>query len=516
MATFTATKVLDARPNTKIVFGFAIAVALGVLLAAYPLASLGVVTVGIALYGCFQWCRERMEWWQLLVLSALTPSLILNYGFDNLAVGAGGFKIPAGDLLMFLALLLVTWQIGRSAVQNILIDPPVACLMALLLMTCCHLLFDVPRYGFYAIRDGSMFFEAVLLVLGVMWGQDQRRTLLLKRWLFYIFLANLIYSYTFSWGDRIKSMSPNVGLFHPVPLIGNYQQNALLLLLGATYFVWIAPSVVRWPRWILLLLSAAQLGGLAILQARSMYVGIVVILGVLFIFHENRKLIGFASTIGWGIGVLLAFLSVISALGITIQGRMGPIALSFVEEQVKTVLAVGNANTRMSHEDDRADWYGQVWDRVRSSPTNMVVGEGFGQALIDFVNEDGIPVRQPHNSSLTVLARLGFVGLSIWLLFVAIIMARFIRFLRRRSAPERAQVMVLWLFVCFLLYLLTASVQPTFEFSHGSVPFYFLLGLAIGILGDSYVSSNHRRFAAAERQRVRELQPATSPLRIYE
>lgn len=482
MATFTATKVLDARPNAKIVFGLAIAVAMGVLLAAYPITSLGVVTVGIALYGFFQWCRERMEWWQLLVLLALAPTFVLNYGFDNFAVGAGGFKFPAGDLLMFLALLLVTWQIGRSALQNILIDPPVACLMALLLMTCCHLLIDVPRYGFYAVRDGSMFFESVILILGVTWGQDQRNTQLLKRWLFYIFLANLFYSYTFSWGDKIKSMSPSFGVFHPVALFGNYQQSALLLLLGAMYFVWIAPSAVRWPRWLLTLLSAAQLGGLAILQARSMYVGIVLILLVLFLFHENRKLVGFASTVGWGVAVLLLFLVVISALGITIQGRMGPVNLSFVGDQIKTVLAMGHANTRMVHEDDRADWYGQVWDRVRSSPTNVVVGEGFGQALINFEDEDGNPVRQPHNSSLTVLARLGFVGLSIWLLFIGLVLARFVRFLRMRSASEGVTSTILWLFLCFLLFLEISSVQPELEFSHGTIPFYFLLGLGIGIM----------------------------------
>ncbi len=482
MATFTATKVLDARPNAKIVFGLAIAVAMGVLLAAYPITSLGVVTVGIALYGFFQWCRERMEWWQLLVLLALAPTFVLNYGFDNFAVGAGGFKFPAGDLLMFLALLLVTWQIGRSALQNILIDPPVACLMALLLMTCCHLLIDVPRYGFYAVRDGSMFFESVILILGVTWGQDQRNTQLLKRWLFYIFLANLFYSYTFSWGDKIKSMSPSFGVFHPVALFGNYQQSALLLLLGAMYFVWIAPSAVRWPRWLLTLLSAAQLGGLAILQARSMYVGIVLILLVLFLFHENRKLVGFASTVGWGVAVLLLFLVVISALGITIQGRMGPVNLSFVGDQIKTVLAMGHANTRMVHEDDRADWYGQVWDRVRSSPTNVVVGEGFGQALINFEDEDGNPVRQPHNSSLTVLARLGFVGLSIWLLFIGLVLARFVGFLRMRSASEGVTSTILWLFLCFLLFLEISSVQPELEFSHGTIPFYFLLGLGIGIM----------------------------------
>jgi hypothetical protein len=482
MATFTATRSLDSRLNTKIVFGFAIAVALGVLLAAYPLTILGVVVLGIAMYGFLRWCRARMEWWQLLVLLALAPTLILNYGFDNFAIGAGGLKFPAGDLLMFLALLLVIWRIGRSGLQSILVDPPVACLMALLLMTCCHLLIDVPRYGFYAVRDGSMFFEAVILLLGVTWGQDSRDTQMLKRWLFYIFLVNLFYSYTFSWGEKIQSVSPKFGLFHPVALFGNYQESALLLLLGAMYFVWIAPSAVRWPRWILTLLSAAQLGGLAILQARSMYVGIVLILVVLFLFHEKRKLFGFASTVGWGVAVLLLFLLVISGLGITIQGRMGPVNLSFVGDQVKTVLAMGHANTRNAHEDDRADWYGQVWDRVRSSPTNMVIGEGFGQALINFENEEGIPVRQPHNSSLTVLARLGFVGLSTWILFIGFVLVRFVRFLRMRTASESVNNTVLWLFLCFLLILEIASVQPELEFSHGTTPFYFLLGLAIGIM----------------------------------
>jgi len=289
-------------------------------------------------------------------------------------------------------------------------------------------------------------------------------------------------------------MSPSFGVFHPVPLLGNYQQTALWLVLGVIYFLWIAPGIVRWPRWILMLLAAAQLGGLAILQVRAMYVGIGVIILVLFLFGETRKLIGFASTIGWGAGALLALLLTVSALGIQLQGRMGPVTFAFVEEQAKTVFAVGDANTRMAHDVDRADWYGEVWDRVRSSPTNLLVGEGFGQALIDYVNEDGIAVRQPHNSSLTVLARLGFVGLSIWLLFLALVLVRYVRFLRMQSAPEGTRVTILWLFLCLLLYLLTASVQPTLEFSHGSMPFYFLLGLGIGIMGQREYSFDSQPF----------------------
>jgi len=495
MSTFMATKAPDSRLNTKAALGFAIAIALGMLLAAYPLASLGAVAVCLSMYVVFRWCRHQMEWWQTMVLFALTPSILLNYGFDNLAVGAGRFNFPVGDLLMFLALILVTWRLGPSVIKGILLEPPVVCLMALLLMSFCHLLVDVPQYGFYAVRDASKFFEAVVLILGVIWARNPLNIQLLKRWFFYLLLANLFYSYTFIWAEKIQAFSPNVGVFHPVPLFGNYQQSGLWLLMGVIYFLWVAPSVVRWPRWILMMLAAAQLGGLAIVQSRSTYVGTAVILLVLFLFGETKKLAGFVSTIGVGFGVLLALLLVVSALGITLQGRVGPVTLSFIEDQAKTVLAVGDPNQRMAQDVDRADMYGEAWDRLRSSPANMVVGEGFGQVLVNLVNEEGVPVREPHNSSLSVLVRLGFLGLSFWLLFIAMVLVRYVQFLRRRSASEDTRVAILWLFLCFLQFLLTATVQPTFEFSHGSMPFYFLVGLGFGIMGQTEYGFAPQSFA---------------------
>ena len=171
MSTFTATKVLDARLNAKTVIRFRDCRRTGRASGRLPADQFrrdgGYAS--LCMY-FFRWCRQQMEWWQMLVLLALTPSLILNYGFDNFAVGAGGLKFPVGDLLMFLALILVAWRFGQSAIKEILLDPPVACLMALLLMTFCHLLFNVPRYGFYAVRDASMFFESVILILGVTVG----------------------------------------------------------------------------------------------------------------------------------------------------------------------------------------------------------------------------------------------------------------------------------------------------------------------------------------------------------
>jgi hypothetical protein len=471
----------DPRVWVRVLFGFALATALGALVASYPLAVLGAAGACLALYGIFRWCHERLEFWQVLVLFALTPYLILNYGFDNLAVGAGGVQVPVGESLLFAALALL---LGRQwwIVRSIMAEPSMVCLAALLLLSCAHLIVDVPRHGLYAVRDSSMFFEAVFLPLGVPWGINPRATQVLLRWMFFVFVLNLLYSWTFSWGEQIRAWSPASGVFHPVPLFGNYWQSAPFLLVGALFCIWLAPSLGRWPRWILVGLAAAQLGGLAILQARSMYVGILLVLMILLLLGESKKLAGFVSTLAWGTGVLAVLLLAVSVLGIEFQGRMGPVQFSFIADQAKTVLNVGDANARFSHEVDRSKWYGEVWDRVRSSPSNLIVGEGFGQALITFENEEGIPVRQPHNSSLTVLGRLGFAGLSMWVLFIILTALRYIRALRRGHTLGEWSPLILWLFLYFVLALLFTSVQPAFEFSHGAIPFYFFLGLTIGVL----------------------------------
>src|SRR5207249_3926497 len=162
----------DPRVWVRVLFGFALATALGALVASYPVAVLGAAGACLALYGIFRWCHERLEFWQVLVLFALTPYLILNYGFDNLAVGAGGVQVPVGEALLFAALALL---LGRQwwIVRSITAESSVVCLAALLLLSCAHLIVDVPRYGLYAVRDSSMFFEAVFLPLGVPWGMNR-------------------------------------------------------------------------------------------------------------------------------------------------------------------------------------------------------------------------------------------------------------------------------------------------------------------------------------------------------
>jgi len=156
--------------NPKSVLVLAIATALGIVVAIYPLLIFAGFVICLALYSIWSWTRGRINLWQTITLATLTSYLVLNYGFDNFTV----LHVPAGELLMLLALALAIGQMKRGFLKKVLSDPPVTCLIVLLLLSCCHLLFDVPRYGFYAVRDGSMMFEAVFLILGVAWTETPR------------------------------------------------------------------------------------------------------------------------------------------------------------------------------------------------------------------------------------------------------------------------------------------------------------------------------------------------------
>ncbi|MGH9679621.1 MAG: hypothetical protein ACRD4Y_06695, partial [Candidatus Acidiferrales bacterium] len=202
MSTLTATKVQGSRVGAKTLFGLAGAAGVGVLVAAYPVMGLKAIVACLSLYAILRWARGRMEVWQVAVLAPLTAYIILNYGFDNFAIG---IDFPFGDLLMFSALIYVILKAPKGFLGGLLKDPIIACLFALLMMSCVHLLIDVPRFGFYAIRDSSVFFEAVFLILGLAWAQNSHNIRLFVHWMFWILLVNLVYTYTFPWNEQIQA-----------------------------------------------------------------------------------------------------------------------------------------------------------------------------------------------------------------------------------------------------------------------------------------------------------------------
>jgi len=473
--------VRTTRKGVSTIVGPLLAVGLGLTVAGYSssiVIALGAGTVLLIIF--IQARRIRMESWQAVTLICLTGYVVLNYGFENLSIPLGPLRLlPVGELLMVAALIVAVRSCEGPLLREALQSPPILCVLALLLLSVLHLAVDIPDHGLYALRDSTFAFEALFLLLGILFTARERDIALLAKWLMFLFVVTAMYSYTFPWAERLQTWPLISGPFHAVPLLGNYQTIAVYLLSGALFCIWVAPSLVDWPSWVLRALAIVQLAGLGILQSRAMYAGIALILVLLFLLRQRKRIAQFLSTLAWAFGALVLTILALSTIGWKVQGRLGPMNLSSLAKEVQSIWPSSAESAELGHESDRRAWYGEVWNKVR--PSHLAVGVGFGEPLIDFLSDTGQPIRQPHNSSLNVFGRLGFLGLSIWLLFLFIVMRRLWNAAHEaRTIAGVSCPLHLWLLAFAVLGLLDSLVQPYFEFSHSAVPFFFLVGVALG------------------------------------
>jgi O-antigen ligase len=419
--------------------------------------------------------RMGLEIWQGLLLFALTGYMLLNYGFENIALHVGGTPIIVSYALMYTCLALAVYS-SRGWLAKALTEPAVLCLAAMFVLAMFHLLVDIPSYGLMAIRDCTMLLDGVFLVLGMLWAAKADNVALLIKWLMLITVVNLIYSFTFPWSEKLLAWSPASGVFMEVPILGQYHTTDIYLLTGVVLCLGSAGYMVTRKRWIMLLLAMLQLLGLAITQARASYVALAALI-VLFV------LIGEGKRSGILVGMLVSALAVLALAtgvgGIQLSGRIGPVNVNFLADHLRSI--TGEKVTAASTVESRVDWTAEAMAHFYTSP---IVGVGFGQALINYIDDEtGAVVRYPHNSNITILARLGVIGFGLWLLFHFCVIKRFIyAYSRRKQIDKQLYELILWIVAVYITVMIAALVEAPFEFPSSAIPFYFFTGLALGLI----------------------------------
>jgi O-antigen ligase len=458
---------------------FLLLVLAGVVGTVYPTLWIGcLVAVGV-LGICWRISafRTRMglEWWQVLALITLSGYLVLNYGFDNLAIHLGGFPILIAYGLAYASLALAIFA-HPQWVANALREPAFLCLLALLGLTFFHLATDIPSYGSWAFRDATMCFDGLFLLMGLLWASRSDSPNLLARWLTVIFVVNMFYAFTLPWAEKLWSWSPVSGVYLPVRLLGNFHGTGDILMEGAMFCICVGSYVVPRPRWLMPLLAMGQLLGIAITQVRRMYLGIVVVVIILLLAGEIKKFARLFLMVPVAIAVIFA---VTTWGGLQITGRIGEVNLQFFVDHLRSLS--GAEDTPGSDPETRVDMAGQAYQHFRAHP---ILGEGFGQPVVSVIDyETDTPTRTPHNSSITYLARLGAVGFMLWIAFHLRVCIRFFSaFRRRRSCDKRIYAFVLWSFLFYVLFMMSSLVESPFEYPATAIPFYFLIGFALGLI----------------------------------
>jgi hypothetical protein len=142
----------------------------------------------------------------------------------------------------------------------------------------------------------------------------------------------------------------------------------------------------------------------------------------------------------------------------------------------------------------RLAWWGKIIDYTVFGPY-FWTGKGFGVNLAD---DDGYQInpdhslRAPHNSHLTVLARMGVPGFVLWLILQGAFGLGLLRSVLagRRAGDEPLVAVGAWILVYWVAMMVDTSFDPYLEGPQGGIWFWALFGLGLAVM----------RLAARQRQ----------------
>jgi O-antigen ligase len=115
------------------------------------------------------------------------------------------------------------------------------------------------------------------------------------------------------------------------------------------------------------------------------------------------------------------------------------------------------------------------------------VGKGFG---INLATDDGFQqvgqetLREPHNSHLSILARMGVPAFLLWLLlqgwFALALLRALLRY--RRAGDKQLAAVAAWVLVFWTAIMVNASFDPYLEGPQGGIWFWSLFGLGLVLM----------------------------------
>jgi O-antigen ligase len=467
------------RIDLRIAAWFSLLVLVGVVAALYPLAWLACL--GAAALGGIVWLvfaflkRQGLEIWQSIAILTMSGYMVLNYGFDNLAIHVGNFPILVPYGLMYGSLFLALYS-QRQILAQVFREPALLCVLAILGLSSFHMISNIPSYGSWAFRDATMCFDGVFMLMGLVWARKPDSYHLIAKWLLIVFAVNMLYSITLPWSEQVWSWSPESGAYVSVPLLGNYHGSGDVLFAGAVFCIVVGSYVIRHRRWLLTVLVLGQLLGIAVTQVRRMYLGIVVVMVILIAAGEVKKMTKLFLFVPAALAVVFA---VTTWGGLDISGRVGKVNLQFFVDHLRSLS--GAEDTPGSDPESRVRMGKEAFQHFLAHP---IFGEGFGQPVTDEMDYDtGLITRTPHNTTITYLARLGIVGITLWIGFHFCLLGRFTyAFRRRRLFDKKVDSFVLWFFVFYVLFMMTSLVESPFEYPASAIPFYVLIGFALGLI----------------------------------
>jgi hypothetical protein len=209
-------------------------------------------------------------------------------------------------------------------------------------------------------------------------------------------------------------------------------------------------------------------------QNRGGLLGAVLLLSVatLFMRRSNRRRFISGSMLATG-GLILVLL--VSNLAIPLGSRS--FSISQLADNAVSVTG-GSDNRNLT---GTVSWRLDYWQQVVADVVtgeSWLTGIGYGPSLAEeygFSGGPSQPLRNAHNSHVTLVARLGILGMLLWAAFWLRIGVMFNRFFRRRIAP------IAGLMIAIIVGVGVAAIfDPVLEGPQMAIPFWCAVGVLAG------------------------------------
>jgi len=423
---------------------------------------------------------HMIQWRNHLLLLIIGLYLILNNGFMQLRVPpAAGTGVPIGEIVLILSLLTLHYGkvLGKLSATVVLWPFLIWWLFGL-----GHALLDARAYGFWALRDATHMIESLFLIVGFAFATRLSALQQFFRWLPLLLIIGVIYALTYPISRFLSPFSPTVlaGAGYKMSLLFNYLNAPIILITAAIGLLLFSRSYVEQQR--NLLIAVLLLGfTIFLFQARTIYLQLIALIGLFAIYRRDvfgKSLIG--------ILFLVIFLMALPLLDLQIKGRLGQ-TLSF-EFLLNHFLAIGGIATpglegSAKGVSQRLDWWKSIYEQLTAGFIPLLTGLGYGIPLTDFYVGPGRIVREPHNSYISIVGRLGLIGLFAWLWMHAMLLIVWQRCYKlcQHLGWRDGENYLLVLMSFFVLIWVFSLGEDGLEKPFNAIPYYFFWGIVLGL-----------------------------------
>ncbi|GAA4649929.1 hypothetical protein GCM10023116_22110 [Kistimonas scapharcae] len=409
-----------------------------------------------------------------LALLIIFCYLLFNYGFMQIRIGI----LPIGEIFILLMVFITRWLTVTSRFYFVTGPSIMMLFITWWLFVALSAMFGFYKYGVWALRDASHVIETIYILIGFCLFGSYFFMKKLFSFLRFFMIIIILYGLTYPVSDFLRLLSPYIsgGSGQSIPLFFVYTNTAMLMLVSAACMFIFKSESFFVSKFKLAVAGFLIAFCLAFFQARTIYLQIIALYLFLFIFRRSEFKKG-VFVILFGLLIIL----MLPILGFEAEGRIGQVvSLEFIYNHFMAIFGISKSGVESAAGGVslRIGWWLNIYEKWSLDFTTMFFGLGFGFPLIDHDLANGVVAREPHNSFISLLARLGVIGASLWCLIHCYLLKIWFN-LFKYTKSNHYQVINNFLAV-FMIYFIFVCVfaigEDSFEKPFNAIPYYLLWG----------------------------------------